>query len=101
MRKKSTGNGSADACSTDGAAIHDVATLSGATATAGGTITFNLYGPSDTPDCSGAAVFTSTVNVSGPGNYNSGNFTRSEERRVGKVCIYWGDANHDGSAGSW
>ena len=38
-----------------GDAVHDIATLSGATANAGGTITFSLYGPSDTPDCSGDA----------------------------------------------
>lgn len=41
---------------------------------AGGTITFRLYGPTDTT-CTGTPVYTNTVNVSGNGNYGSGNYT--------------------------
>jgi uncharacterized repeat protein (TIGR01451 family) len=59
--------------------ISDTATLSGVPAGAGGTITFNAYGPrslaSTTPDCSGAVQYTKTVTVNGPGDYGSGNFT--------------------------
>ena len=56
--KQPTGISTAATSGTLGDAVHDIATLSGATANAGGTITFSLYGPSDTPDCSGKAVYT-------------------------------------------
>ena len=40
--------------------IHDVATLTGLSAAATGTVTFNLYGPSPTADVHGHSIFTST-----------------------------------------
>jgi hypothetical protein len=50
---------------------NDVATLSGATQQAAGSITFSAYGPNN-PTCQGAPVFTSNaVPVTGPGNYTS------------------------------
>src|SRR5437764_711761 len=54
----------------------------------------NLYGPSDNPDCSGSAVFTSTVNVSGHGNYNSGNFTPLTAGKYYWIASYSGDVNN-------
>ena len=98
--KKTTGIATAATSATVGAAIHDVATLSGATANAGGTITFNLYGPSDTPDCSGSVVFTATVNVSGPGDYNSGDFTPSTAGKYYWIASYSGDVNNLPATGS-
>ena len=98
--KQPTAIGTAATSGTLGDAVHDIATLSGATANAGGTITFNLYGPSDTPDCSGNAVFTSTVNVDGPDNYNSGNFTPTAAGKYYWVASYSGDVNNQPSSGS-
>ncbi len=85
---------------TIGDPVHDVATLSGATADAGGTITFSLYGPSAMPDCSGTAVFTSTVNVSGPGDYNSGDFTPTTAGKYYWIASYSGDVSNQPSSGA-
>ena len=60
---------SASAAVTAGGAVHDTAHLSGGAAPTG-TITFRLYGADDS-DCSGDPVFTSTVKVSGNGDYDS------------------------------
>src|SRR5205085_2797146 len=98
--KQPTGIGTAATSGTVGDAVHDVATLSGATANAGGTITFNLYGPSDTPDCCGDPVFTSTVDVNGNGDYNSGDFTPSTAGKYYWIASYSGDANNQPSSGS-
>jgi uncharacterized repeat protein (TIGR01451 family) len=85
---------------TIGGAVHDVATLSGATANAGGTITFSAYGPSAQPDCSGDPVYSNTVDVSGPGDYNSGDFTPTTAGSYYWVASYSGDTNNIGSSGS-
>ena len=53
---------------------NDVAAISGATANAGGTITFNLYSPADAT-CSGTPALTQTVSVSGNGSYSTSNST--------------------------
>jgi len=53
---------------------NDVAGITGATGNAGGTITFNLYAPSDAT-CSGTPALTQTVNVSGNGSYSTSNST--------------------------
>lgn len=82
-----------------GTGIGDTATLSGATPTAGGTITFNLYGPSDTPDCSGTAVFTSTVDVTGAGDYQSASFTPTAPGSYYWTAAYSGDENNLASSG--
>jgi N-acetylneuraminic acid mutarotase len=49
--------------------VNDAATLSGGN-TPTGTITFNLYSPSDAT-CSGAPSFTNSVPVNGNGSYNT------------------------------
>ena len=74
--------------------ISDKATLSGATTNAGGTITFNLYGPNDT-DCSGTAAYTNAVDVSGNGEYGSGEFTPTEVGTYRWTAKYSGDDNNE------
>jgi len=63
---------------------------------AGGTITFNLYGPDDA-DCSEPIIFTSDVAVDGGGDYTSDPFTPTETGSYNWVAIYSGDATTDGS----
>jgi hypothetical protein len=78
--------------------ISDTATLSGVPAGAGGTLTFELYGPraagSPTPNCGGAVVFTSSVNVNGPGNYKSGNFSPTAAGTYDWKVRYSGDPSN-------
>ena len=77
---------------------NDSFTLSGATANAGGTVTFNLYDPSDAT-CSGAPALTQTVNVSGNSTYNTTNtsFLASTEGTWRWLVTYSGDANNEGT----
>jgi hypothetical protein len=77
---------------------NDDATLSGATNTAGGTITFNLFSPSDAT-CSGPPALTETVNVSGNGTYSTTNttFIASADGTWRWQVTYTGDANNEGS----
>jgi hypothetical protein len=77
---------------------NDDATLSGATGTAGGTITFELFIPGDT-NCSGTPAYTQTVNVSGPGTYSTTNttFIASMEGTWRWKVSYSGDANNEAS----
>jgi hypothetical protein len=77
---------------------NDDATLSGATSTAGGTITFSLFSPSD-PTCAGTPPLTQTVNVSGNGTYSTTNttFIASAEGTWRWQVVYSGDANNVGS----
>jgi hypothetical protein len=77
---------------------NDDANLSGATSTAGGTITFDLFIPGDA-DCSGAPAYTQTVNVSGPGTYSTTNttFIASMEGTWRWQVSYSGDANNQAS----
>jgi hypothetical protein len=69
--------------------------MTGATSGAGGTITFNLYAPSDTT-CSGQPALTQTVNVSGNGTYSTTNttFVASTEGTWRWQSSYSGDANN-------
>ena len=72
-----------------GGAIHDVAHLSGVVAPTG-TITFRLYGSAHS-NCSGGALFTSTVNVAGNGDYVSGTFVPTAASTYRWVADYSGD----------
>jgi hypothetical protein len=81
--------------------IGDTATLEGTAndpdgSTAGGTITFNLYGPfaaGVTPDCTGTPVFTDTAPVSGDGDYST------DPDFDGTVTgFYYWVASYDGSS---
>jgi hypothetical protein len=73
-----------------GGSLSDSATLSGATTTAGGTITFRLYGPNDAT-CSGVAAFSSVIPVSGNGVYGSGTFTPTSAGTYRWTAVYSGD----------
>jgi len=77
---------------------NDSFSLSGATASAGGTVTFNLYDPSDAT-CSGAPALTQTVSVSGNATYNTTNttFFASTEGTWRWLVSYSGDANNEGT----
>lgn len=79
-----------------GGAIYDTATLSGGNAPTG-TITFNLYAPSDST-CAGAPVFTSLVPVSGNGSYTSASFTSAAIGTYRWIANYSGDANNAATA---
>jgi hypothetical protein len=74
-----------------GQSIYDSATLAGFAPT--GSITFRLYGPNDA-NCSGAAIFTSTIAVSGSGVYNSDRFTPSASGTYRWRATYSGDTNN-------
>ena len=77
-----------------GGTISDTAHLVGATAPAPaptGTLTFTLF---NNPTCAGAAVFTSTVPVSGAGDYPSGPFSPAAPGTYNWVVTYSGDANN-------
>lgn len=79
-----------------GGAIYDTATLSGGNAPTG-TITFNLYAPSDSA-CAGAPVFTSLVPVNGNGSYTSASFTSAAIGTYRWIANYSGDADNAATA---
>jgi hypothetical protein len=90
---------SATASVTIGSPISDTATLAGATANAGGTITFHLFFNDNT--CAAANEVTtglSPVTVNGNGNYNSGNFTPLAVGTYYWTASYSGDVNNAPSA---
>ena len=83
-----------------GQAIADSATLSGATADAGGTITFRAYGPSDN-SCANTPAFTSNaIAVSGNGSYGPVSFIPATAGTYHWIATYSGDAKNLGSAGA-
>jgi hypothetical protein len=73
-----------------------VATTPVATTAAGGTITFSLYGPSDTT-CTSTPVFTSSaVTVTGDGTYGSGPVVPTEGAGTYRwVASYSGDPSNN------
>ncbi len=74
---------------------NDDATISGTTQNAGGTVTFNLYNPSDAM-CAGSPALTQTVNVAGGGTYSTTNttFVASDEGTWRWQVTYSGDADN-------
>lgn len=80
-----------------GAAIHDTAILGGGTSPTG-TITFSLYGPNDVT-CSSTPIFTSTVNISGNGNYVSADFVPTLPGSYHWIASYSGDSGNDAAIG--
>jgi hypothetical protein len=79
-----------------GTAIHDSAKVAG-TFSPTGTVTFALYGPSDTT-CKGNAIFTSTAAIDATGNAISGSFTLTTNAGTYNwVATYSGDAQNAGS----
>jgi hypothetical protein len=82
-----------------GGKVHDEASLSGGDAPSG-SITFELYGPSDAT-CASSPVYTSPgVTVTGDGTYESGEYAPSEPGTYRWVASYSGDANNEGVEGS-
>src|SRR3954470_7468260 len=79
-----------------GNAIHDSATLAGGSNPTG-SITFRLYGPNDA-NCTGGAIFTSTVTINGNGNYASDEFTPTQAGTYRWIPNYGGDANNPATA---
>lgn len=67
-------------------APNDSATMSGATSTAGGTITFNLFSPSDAT-CTGLSALSQTVPVSGNGTCRTGCWLAAEIYNLGLGCL--------------
>lgn len=89
------GNAVTDSAALGGTATRPATPVINLTGTAGpaadGTITFKLYGPSDT-GC-GALVFTSsTVPVSGNGTYNAPSFTPTAPGNYHWVAVYSGSS---------
>jgi uncharacterized repeat protein (TIGR01451 family)/fimbrial isopeptide formation D2 family protein len=85
---------------TVGASISDSATLSGATADAGGSITFKAYGPDDAT-CSGTAAFTSApFAVSGNDTYGPASFSPATAGTYRWIASYSGDAKNLSSTGA-
>jgi hypothetical protein len=83
-----------------GDTIHDIATISGATSSAGGTITFDLFGPDD-PTCSGDPRHSEDVSIDGDGNYATvDGFEPDEEGTWNWVASYSGDDNNEEDAGA-
>jgi hypothetical protein len=74
---------------------NDDATISGATSDAGGTITFNLFSPSDAT-CTGTPALTQDVKVSGKGTYSTTNttFIAKDEGTWRWQVDYSGDNNN-------
>jgi len=78
---------------TIGSQIWDTATLSGGNSPTG-TIEFKLYAPGDT-NCTGPAVFTSTVNVNVNGSYDSAKYTTTAVGTYRWTAQYSGDAKNN------
>jgi hypothetical protein len=99
------GNPVSDSAALSGTAHAPGATVIGgsAGAAAGGTITFKLYGPSDTAVCTASnLVFTSSaIPVSGDGTYGSGNYTPTSAGTYRWIASYTGDSpNTNGVTGA-
>jgi hypothetical protein len=73
-----------------GGNISDIATLSGGSEDISGTLTFNLYPPSD-PSCLGTPVSTTTASVDGNGAYPSDDVAATVAGTYHWVASYGGD----------
>ena len=94
-------NGTQATAQTIGDAISDTASLTGATADAGGSITFHLF--SSLNDCQNNTNEINTglspVSVNGNGTYNSGNFTPTAVGTYYWVASYSGDSKNLAASG--
>jgi hypothetical protein len=76
--------------------LNDSGTLAGGTSPTG-SITFNLYNPSQT-GCSGTPAFTQTVTVAGNGGYSTTNATPAATAGTWNwTASYTGDGNNNGA----
>src|SRR4029079_12019891 len=78
-----------------GGDIHDTASLTGGVAPTG-TITFNAY---STADCSGVAVFTTSLPVIGNGSYGPVGFTPAAVRAYHWIARSSGGVKNGADAG--
>ena len=78
-----------------GGLVHDSATLSGATATAGGTVTYSAYAGANT--CTGTDLLNSTKNVSNGVVPDSASLTLNTAGTYSFQAVYSGDANNNGA----
>jgi hypothetical protein len=81
-----------------GGSAKDTATLAGGSSPTG-TITFRVYGPSDS-NCTAAPVATSTASVHGNGGYSSASFTPTQAGTYRWIASYGGDGNNNAAAGA-
>jgi len=81
-----------------GAAVHDTATLTGATATAGGTVTYHAYAGANT--CSGLDLLNSTVTVTNGVVPSSASTSFAVAGTYSFQATYSGDANNTGPVSS-
>jgi hypothetical protein len=80
-----------------GASVYDTASLSGVTATAGGTVTYNLF---SSGFCSGPSSVISTVSVTNGVVPNSASHTFASQGTYYWEAVYSGDANNNGATSS-
>ncbi|MBV8395798.1 MAG: hypothetical protein JO064_06020, partial [Actinobacteria bacterium] len=83
-----------------GSALSDQATLAGGVSLSGGSITFNLYGPSSSADCTGAPVYSQAASVTGNGPYTSGSYTPTAAGTYWWTASFAGDGNNNAVASS-
>jgi hypothetical protein len=81
-----------------GGQVSDAAILSGGYSPTG-TITFRLYGPSDST-CGGSPAFTNAINVTGNGVYLSPSVTPAQIGTYRWIASYSGDSNNNAVAGA-
>jgi len=81
-----------------GGSLTDTATVTGRISPEDSTVTFRLYGPSDTT-CSATPIFTSTVPVASNGTATSAAFTPTAPGEYRWVASYSGDANNNTAIG--
>src|SRR5207237_8046716 len=79
---------------TVGGPVTDSATLTGVTATAGGTVTYNLFA---TADCTGTSSIVSTVQVTNGVVPDSASQTFTTAGTVSWNAVYSGDAKNGGA----
>jgi hypothetical protein len=78
--------------------LNDQGTLSGGYGTPGGSITFDLWDPTETT-CTGTPAYTQTVTVSGDGSYSTTNTTKAGTSGTWSwTATYSGDSNNNGAS---
>ncbi len=93
------GNAQVGAAITDSAVLSKTIPDAGAVASnAGGTITFKLYGPTDT-SCTSTPIFTSSaIPVNGDGTYGPASYTPTQGAGSYRwIATYSGDPNNNGA----
>jgi hypothetical protein len=78
-----------------GVLVHDSSTLSGATADAGGTVTYHAYAGQNT--CTGTDLLNSQVTVTNGGVPDSGTISFDTAGYYSFQAVYSGDANNNGA----